>query len=108
MRKILFPILILLIKLSMSDCKEEGNGEGKGKETYYTVTYHKYEETIGEPPFDNNKYKPTTLNVDFTRSKLEEITAQITVFILLELKSSPCITSTGRSLADSDPRADGK
>jgi hypothetical protein len=38
----------------------------------------------------------------------EEITAQITVFILLELKSSPCMTSTGRSLAGSDPLAKGK
>ena len=45
---------------------------------------------------------------DFARSKFEEITAHITVFILLELKSSPCMTSTGRSLAGSEPRAEGK
>jgi hypothetical protein len=48
------------------------------------------------------------LGADLARSKFEEITAQITVFILLELKSSPCMTSTGRSLAGSDPRAKGK
>ena len=53
-------------------------------------------------------FSSSILGVDFARSKLEEIIAQITVFILLELKSSPCMTITGRSLAGSDPRADGK
>ena len=80
MKKILFPILILGIILGMSDCKEEENGEegenGKGKETYYTVTYHKNtkynnysnelefrngeikdEDVTGEPPVDPTHYK---------------------------------------------------
>ena len=48
------------------------------------------------------------LGGDFASCKLEVITAHITVFILLALKSSPWMTSTGLFLAGSEPRAEGR
>jgi len=77
MRKILFPLLILSIILSMSNCKEDTDGDNgtengeKGEQTY-TVTYQlnspvppsipgmkpTYDvEAVGGLPVDNNKYK---------------------------------------------------
>jgi len=67
MKKILFPILVLVIILGMSDCSDKKTDDydpmfPDGKPEYLTVTYHKDEGTTGEPPVDPNHYKPPIYN----------------------------------------------
>jgi hypothetical protein len=72
MKKILLPILIFTIILGMSDCAADNddntitNPNGatgdKNAPEYFTVTYHKDEGTIGEPPVDSTHYKPPVVN----------------------------------------------
>jgi len=61
MKKLLSIITILAVTLLLFSCNS-GNGEeeSNGAEeppVYYTITYHKGENTIGEPPVDPKKYK---------------------------------------------------
>jgi len=80
MKKIFLTfILVSTIILFSCDNGKMNNGKNgeNGKETYYTVTYHKNgkyfnstnkeveikeEDITGEPPIDNNKYKPSGIN----------------------------------------------
>jgi len=67
MKKILFPILVLVIILGMSDCSDKKTDDydpmfPDGKPEYLTVTYHKEDKngelpTRGEPPVDPNHYR---------------------------------------------------
>jgi len=66
MKKPLSIITILAVTLLLFSCNS-GNGEDEsnGAEeppVYYTITYHKGENTTGEPPVDPKKYKEPIKN----------------------------------------------
>jgi len=73
MKKILSLLTIFVIIISMSNCENELDNTNNEDDLYLTVTYHSNGYPFGEPPVDNNKYKPPVIdNWSFSYSFIEK------------------------------------
>ena len=96
MKKVLLALAILSILLAMSCDNETMSGKDQD-EAYLTITYHKDEGSIGEPPVDSKLYKPI----------IESITGELTFVDKFTIPDHGTLVKDGYDFYGWKPRVPG-